>query len=73
MYNCIRLTNKSGEMKMKKGSQFSLSQEHKDMLRELAKEGHRSMTAELERIIEKEYNPVYRRNLSNPKRDGPLN
>ena len=54
-------------------STFSLSQEHKDMLRELAEEGHRSMTAELERIIELEYSPAYRRNLLNPKRDDPLN
>lgn len=49
---------------MKKGSQFTLSEEHKQMLRELADEGHRPMTAELERIIEKEYNPAYRQYLN---------
>lgn len=58
---------------MKKGSQFTLSENHKRMLRELAEEGHRSMTAELERIIEKEYNPAYREYLKNPEREDPRN
>ena len=58
---------------MKKGSQFTLSQKHKDMLRILAGEGHRSMTGELERIIEVEYNAEYRKYLENPERDDPRN
>ena len=47
-------------------SLFSLSQQHKDMLRILAGEGHRSMTGELERIIEKTYNDPYRKYLKSP-------
>jgi len=54
-------------------SLFSLSQKHKDMLRALAQEGHRSMTAELERIIEGEYNAEYRKYLQNPEVLDPRN
>ena len=60
--------NKSGTRR--KSSLFSLRQGHKEMLRKLAKEGDRSMTAELERIIEKEYNDPYRRYLKNPGSEG---
>jgi len=51
---------------MKQRSLFSLTAEHKQMLRELAKEGDRSMSGELERIIEKTYNDPYRKYLKSP-------
>jgi len=40
---------------MKPRSLFSLSQKHKDMLRELAAEWSMSMTAHLEKLIEADY------------------